>query len=93
MTNDPSIKKRLTRARAQAAEHLRGMGYDVIVLPRGDFDLIGIRPSDARFVRTCLGGKTPVDVAIVKRHSVPYNCSREIWERPVYGRDFSIESV
>lgn len=92
--NDPSIKKRITRARRLAINSLIQAGYGVIETNGEPFTVIGVRPAEARFIRVVLDKSFgPEDQAACKKVTVPGNCSREIWALPRSGREFRIISL
>jgi hypothetical protein len=91
MSND-SVKKRLFRAREQAAESLRRVGYGIIKTPGGAFDIIAIRGSDARFIRVVWGRADRSDVNLCAKYTTPASCHRELWQT-TGGHEFDIVSV
>jgi len=93
MSDEATLKKQIYRARKNAADNLRGVGYGVINTEGGPFDLIGIRDMDARFVRVVVSRKA-VDsyVAACRKQGTPPNCYREIWLCKG-GKDFEIISI
>jgi len=91
--NDHAIKKRLARARKLATGDLARAGYGIIEAQNEPFSFIGVRPSEARFIRIALDEATPTDINSCKRFKVPSNCTREIWALPGRGRCFRVSSV
>jgi hypothetical protein len=93
MSNDPAIKKRMTRARRLAADDLRRAGYGIIETQGEPFSIIAVRPSEARFVRVMIGNIATSDLNACRKYSVPANCVREIWALESRGRTFQTKSI
>jgi hypothetical protein len=77
---EQAIKKRISRARAAAADNLRRAGYGIITTDGGPFSLIAVRYSEARFIRVVSHRAGVGDMKACRSYQVPSNCVREVWE-------------
>ena len=77
---EQSIKKRVSRARAAAADNLRRAGYGIITTDGGPFSIIAVRYSEARFIRVVVDRASLGDMKACGSVKVPAGCVREIWE-------------
>ncbi len=86
MSDDPSIKQRLRRAKKAAMELLETSGYDVIESDNRTVCVIGTRKAETRLIRVVVDGITKEDIDLVKRLRTNRDtCTKEIWLRKKNG--------
>ncbi len=86
MTDDPSIKQRLRRAKKAAIELLEQSGYDIIESDNRTICVIGTRKAETRLVRVVVDAITPQDIKLVRELRTHRDtCTKEIWLRQKNG--------
>ena len=90
---DPSIKRRLRRAKEKAIKDLKKTGYRIVPSDNSSFCLCGIRKREIRMVRVVVDEITDVDIALIEEFNMPHACSREIWCKIEGIRDFVIKEI
>ena len=77
---DPTVTRRLARAKTRAADMLRGMGYGVVHSDNSTFCVLGVRNREIRMVRVVIDKITEEDkTRVAEFPQKPPNCTREIW--------------
>lgn len=88
MSDDPSIKQRLRRAKKAAIELLEQSGYDVIESNNSTVCVIGTRKAETRMIRVVVDRVSVEDIRLVRRLRTHREvCTKEIWLRTKNGFD------
>jgi len=91
--SDPSIKRRLTRAKEKAMKDLSRIGYKIVPSDNSTFCICGVRKNELRMIRVVVDEITNEDVKLIEGIQTPEVCSREIWCKLEGIRDFVIKEV
>jgi len=91
---DLAIKKRLNRAVKSAASLLDRPEYGkVIILDNHVFHIEAIRDKEIRKIRITLDEITDNDINLVKKFELPEICTKEIWCKKRYQKNFVIKKI
>lgn len=86
MSDDPSIKQRLRRAKRAAIELLEQSSYDIIESNNSTVCVIGTRKAETRLVRVVVDRVSAEDIRLVKGLRTHREvCTKEIWLRTKNG--------
>jgi hypothetical protein len=86
VSDDPTIKQRLRRAKKAAIELLEKSGYDVIESDNRKVCVIGSRKAETRFVRVVVDEISDKDIKLVEGLRTHRDtCTKEIWLRQKNG--------
>jgi hypothetical protein len=82
VSDDPSIKQRLRRAKKAAIELLEKSGYDIIESNNSTACVVGTRKAETRFIRVVVDVISDEDIKLMKQLRAHRDtCTKEIWLR------------
>ena len=77
--SEEAIKQRKNKAIKRAAESLKDVDYDVILIPNNVFNIHAEREKEIRKIRIVLDEVSDGDLKIVREKIVAEICKKEIW--------------
>jgi len=90
---DPSVKRRLARAKKRVEKTLKKTGYGIIPSDNSVFCILGIREREIRLIRVVVDVITKEDREVVRDFNHPGICIKEIWLKKKNISEFEIQEI